>query len=127
MNSWFSTERREMHRSFASLRMTKTKLVLKLDCTLCRRARFLCLLGQVAEPRRIIHRQIRENLAIEFDSGFLQSADELVVVQSVQAGGGADAHDPDRAVLPLLLLASGVGKLQSALDGFFRRAVKFGF
>src|SRR5271156_2520334 len=75
----------------------------------------------------ILNRQIGQNLAVELHAGLLQSADELVVVQSIQAGGGADAHDPDRAVLALFLLAARVGKLQRAVDGFFRRAVEFGF
>src|ERR1700678_3708555 len=92
-----------------------------------RRVRLLRLLRQMRKSRRILNSQIREDLTIELDSGFLQSADELVVVQSIQAGGGADAHDPDRPVLALLLLAAGVGKLQRAIDGFFCRTVEFGF
>src|ERR1700678_4470823 len=81
----------------------------------------------MSKSGRIFHRQIRQDLAVQFDAGLLQSADELVVVQPVQAGGGANAHDPDRPVLALLLFAAGIGKLQSALDGFFRGAVKLGF
>ena len=80
----------------------------------------------MSEPCRIVYRQVRQNLAIQFHACLLQAADELVVVQSMQARSRADAHDPDGAVLALLLLAAGVGKLQPALDGFFRRAVKFG-
>jgi len=33
-------------------------------------------------------------------------------------GGGADADDPQRAVLALLLLAAGIGELQPALNRF---------
>jgi hypothetical protein len=55
----------------------------------------------------------------------LESVDELVVAHPVQFGGGADADDPQRAVLALFLFASGIGELQSAVNGFFRRAVQF--
>src|ERR1700752_1017048 len=91
------------------------------------RQRRLRLRHQPRKPRRIIHCQVRENLAVEFDSGLLQAVDELVVAQPVQLGGGADAHNPQRADLPLALLASGIGKLQPALDRLLRRAVKLRF
>ncbi len=42
-------------------------------------------------------------------------------------GGGADADDPERAVLALFLFAAGVGELQSALDGFLGSLVELGF
>src|SRR4051794_41630919 len=73
-----------------------------------------CALGlgrQAGKSRRIIHRQVGQNLAVEFYSSFLQPMNELVVAHSIQLGSGADAHDPHRAELPLALLASGIGKL----------------
>src|ERR1035438_9402654 len=106
--------------------MTRLKR-LKPDSEKLRRGRrvcCLCLLRQMRKSSRIVYRQLSQDLAIEFDAGFLQSADELVIVHSVQAGAGADAHDPQRAVLALFLLAAGIGKLQPALDGFFCRTVK---
>src|ERR1700681_3268096 len=79
------------------------------------------------KSRRILHRQIRQNLAIQFNPRNLQPVDELVVAHPIQLRGSADAHDPQRTELPLTLLAPRVGKLQSALDGFFCRAVKLRF
>ena len=87
--------------------------------------RRLGLFHQVLKPSRILHGDVGEDLAIQFDARFFQPVDELVVAQSIQLGGGADAHDPQRAVLALALLTARVGELQSALDRFFCRAVKF--
>jgi len=53
--------------------------------------------------------------------------DELVIAQPIKLGGCADAHNPQRAVLPLALLASGIGELEAAFYGLFCGAVKFGF
>src|SRR5581483_2883838 len=71
----------------------------------------LRLLGEALKGARIVHRQVTEDFAIQFHARLFQSADELVVIQSIQAGGGANAHDPQRAVLALFLPASSVGKL----------------
>ena len=72
------------------------------------------------ECRRIIGCNFRQHLAIEFYSGLLQSVDELAVADSVQLSGGVDAYDPDGTVLALLLLATRVSELESALDALFR-------
>src|SRR5712671_3563184 len=85
----------------------------------------LRLLGEAFKSARILYRQVGQNLAVEFHSSHFQAVDELVVAHPIQFGGGADAHDPQRAILPLALLASGVGELEAALDGFFRGAVEF--
>ena len=53
--------------------------------------------------------------------------DELVVAHPIQLGGGANADDPQRAVLAFFLLASGVGELQTAFDRFLGGAVEFRF
>src|SRR3982074_903116 len=85
----------------------------------------LRLLGEALKSARIPYRQIGENLAVQFDPRHFEPVDELVIAHPIQFGGGADAHDPQRAVLPLALLASGVGELEAALDSFFRRTVEF--
>src|SRR5436305_14056953 len=87
----------------------------------------LRLLGQLGKACRILQGDIGEHLAVELDACSLQSVDEVAVGQAVQAGGGADADDPDGAELALLLLASGVGELQSALHRFLRSLVELGF
>jgi hypothetical protein len=50
---------------------------------------------------------------------------ELVVAHTIQFGGGADAHDPKRALLTLFLLASGVRELQAAFHRFLGGAIQF--
>ena len=92
---------------------------------LCRGA--LRLFAQRRKPSGIVHRQIGKNFAIQLDAGLFQTIDEHAVAQPVQLGSGADAHDPDRAVLALLLLAAAVGELQPAFDRLFCRTVDFGF
>src|SRR5215469_15273263 len=87
----------------------------------------LRLLGEVLKGARILHREIRKNLAIEFDSGFLQSADEARVAQSMLFCGRADAHDPQRPELPFALLASRISELQAAFDRFFGGTVQLRF
>ena len=64
---------------------------------------------------RIIRRDIGQDLAVEFHTGFFVTADELVLADALSARCRADADDPDGPVLALLLLAAGVGKLQPAL------------
>src|ERR1700693_1064900 len=87
----------------------------------------LRLLGEALKRAGIVHRQVGQDLAIQFDSAFFEPVYELVIAHSVQFGGGADAHNPERGVLPLLLFASGVGKLEPALYRFFGGPVEFGF
>src|ERR1019366_9295309 len=87
----------------------------------------LRLLAQRRKSGGVVDRQIGQDLAIQINAGFLQTIDELAVAGAVQLGRGADAHDPNGAVLPLLLLASAVGELQPTFDRLFGRTEKFGF
>src|ERR671923_1363887 len=74
------------------------------------------LLGEAFKGAGIAHCQVGQDLAVQFDSALLQPVDELAIAHPVELGGGADAHDPQRTVLALLLAASSVGKLQPAFD-----------
>ena len=85
------------------------------------------LLGEALKGCGVPYREIREDLAIQFDSGFFQAVDERVIAHSIQLGGGANAYDPQRSILPLALFASTVGELQAAFDRLFGRPVQFGF
>src|SRR5579863_9411006 len=87
----------------------------------------LRLLGEALKRGCISDRQVGKDLAIQFHASLLETMNELVVAHSVQLGSGADAYDPQRAVLPLAPLASGICELQAALDGLFSRPVQFGF
>src|ERR1700733_12431104 len=88
---------------------------------------FLGVSDERSEGCGVVHREIGQDLAVQLHSRGLEAVNELRVADAVHLGGGVDAHDPQRAVLPLLLLAAAVGELQSALDGFLRRLVELGF
>src|ERR1017187_1146191 len=67
-----------------------------------------CGLGggdDVREPLRILHRDLREDLAVHVGAGLLQARHELAVAEIMQARGRVDADDPETAELALLLLA----------------------
>ena len=70
----------------------------------CFGVRALGRLYQCGETCRIIGRDVRQNLAVKLHTGFFQSTDELVIADALGAGSGADADNPDGAVLALLLL-----------------------
>ena len=59
----------------------------------------------------MISGKFRENLAIQFNVGFLELGDELGVGDSVLAGSGADLYLPGAAERSLFLFA--VGKLEA--------------
>src|SRR5689334_2008973 len=80
----------------------------------------LSLLGQRRKACCVLHCDVSQDLAVEFDAGYLEPVHELAVADAVQLGSGADADDPDGAILALLLLAAGISKLESALYGFLR-------
>ena len=84
----------------------------------------LCCFRQATEGRRILDRNIRQDLSIHFDSGLLQSGNELVVVQSIQARRGADADDPQAAEVTLSHLAIAIGIYKRLLDGFFSELIQ---
>src|SRR5579872_7056454 len=105
--------------------------MLSADCSgllrFSRRQSRLGLLGEALEAGGIVDRQVRQNFAVEIHAALLEPVDELAVAQAVELGGGADAHDPQRAILPLFQPPSGVGKLQPALHRFLGGAVELGF
>src|SRR5689334_7255002 len=73
--------------------------------------RVLGLSDDFSKRLRLVHGEIREHFAIEFDRGELQTVHELRIVQTVQTSSSADAHDPQAAKIALLQLASGVGEV----------------
>src|SRR5512138_1742226 len=75
----------------------------------CERA--LRLLGQGRKPGRVVHGDVRQHLAVQGDAGLEQPVHETAVAQTVEAGRGVDADDPQRAEIALLLLAVDVGVL----------------
>src|SRR4051794_26563104 len=59
-------------------------------------------LDQRHEGRRVVDRQVGEDLAVDLDPGLTQTLDEAVVGDSLSAGSGVDALDPELAELALL-------------------------
>src|SRR4029453_17499038 len=64
-----------------------------------------------------------ERLPVELDPGALQAVHELVVGEAVRAGRGVDAHDPERAEVPLLVAPVAVRVDERVLDLLLRVAV----
>src|ERR1044071_8381151 len=79
------------------------------------------LLGERRKRRRIVHREIGENLSIDFDAGELEPVDECVVVHVVLMRTRIDPHDPQLTEIALLILAIAVGVFPGALDGLLGR------
>src|SRR5512146_2984244 len=78
-------------------------------------------LRQCLESRRVVDREVRQRLPVDFDPGFFQPEHELAVGEPVLPGGGVDPHDPEGADLPLLVPPVAVGVLERARDRFLRR------
>src|SRR6202044_8728 len=81
-----------------------------------------------ADERRkaigIVHGHVRQNLAVQIDAAGLQRVNQLAVGGAVIARGGADALNPQRAVIAFAHAAVAVGIAQRAVHRFFRRAVE---
>src|SRR3970040_2025720 len=57
---------------------------------LLRGERLLGAFGQVGKPALVAHGQVRENLAVELDTGLLQAVNEPVVREFMLARGRSD-------------------------------------
>src|ERR1700729_2592059 len=94
---------------------------IELRCDLCGLGGFEGCLGldrEGGEACGVVGGDVGEDLAVELIASLLEAVDEGRVAHAVQLGGGADTDDPEGAELTLLLLATGVGEHESALDGF---------
>src|SRR5690625_5086480 len=78
--------------------------------------RGLSLLDQARESCRLMHRQIRQNLAVDLDAGLVDSVHELGVGQAMLTGGRIDSLDPECAKLALAHPAIAIGVLQRLFD-----------
>ena len=56
---------------------------------------------QRGESFGVAHGHIRQNLAVEIDARHLQAVNQLAVGDAVIARGGADALNPQRAIVAL--------------------------
>src|ERR1700730_803683 len=83
----------------------------------------LCLLRDRAERRGVVHRDVREYLAVDFDAGLVQAVDDAAIGEPVQARRGVDARDPQCAELTLVLPPVAVGVLARLDDRLLGRAI----
>jgi len=71
----------------------------------------LGLLNNSRKGLLLIHREIRQNLAIDLDIGLLESGNQPAVGQAIGAGTRIDTGNPQRPELTLALFAVTVGVL----------------
>src|SRR5512134_2392399 len=81
-----------------------------------RRNAGLRLLGELGERRLVGHGEIRENLAVDLDRGFLEAVHEGAVAQPELARAGIDPGDPEGAELALLHAPVAIGVLPCLHD-----------
>src|ERR1700723_2397383 len=94
---------------------------------LCRAGLRHVLLHRADQRRksvRVMHRHVRQNLAVQIDSSGFQRMYQLAVRRAVVARGRSDTLNPQGAVITLSHAAVAVGVTQRAIDGFFCGAVE---
>src|SRR5215471_15364467 len=84
----------------------------------------LGLFRELRETGRVFHRDVGQHFAVEFDARGLEAVNELAVADAVQARGGADALDPQPAVLALLGAAVAERIAIGTICRFLRRLVQ---
>src|SRR5690606_7727180 len=80
-------------------------------------------LDEASERRRVVHRQIGENLAVDLDARRLEAAHELAVGGVVGSRGGVDPHDPEPTEVALARLAVPAGVVDRPPARFLRYLV----
>src|SRR5690606_14011900 len=64
----------------------------------------------------LAHRQIGQNLAVDLDAGEREAVDKSAIGQTLLAGGGVDALEPQRTEIALFGATVAERVLQSLLD-----------
>jgi hypothetical protein len=77
-----------------------------------------------SERRRVLHRDIRQDLAVKRDAGSFEAVDQLAVGQAVVSRGGSDTLNPEFAIFAFLDAAVALGIAIGAIGGFLRRLVE---
>ncbi len=85
---------------------------------------FLDLCHDGAESGCISDRQIREDLAVGFDTSGLETLDETRVGETLVAGGSADTRDPQTTELTLALFTVAIFVSLCLTNGVFGVAEK---
>src|SRR6478735_9109567 len=81
-------------------------------------------LHECGEGRRVVDGEVREDLAVDLDTGGLESLHEPVVGHAVGAGRGVDALDPETTEVALLGPTVTVGVAERVGDLLLRLAVE---
>ena len=79
--------------------------MLFMDNGLC----FFYLVNDSLESFRVVEGEVGEDLAVDFDSGFVDEAHELGVAEAILACAGVDALNPEGAECAFLVLAVAIG------------------
>src|SRR5580704_15295130 len=80
--------------------------------------------NQRGESFRVMHRHVRQNLAVDLDAAELEPVNQLAVGGAVVAGGGSDALNPQRAEVALAISPVAITIAQRAVHRLFRRPVE---
>src|ERR1700733_2076711 len=83
----------------------------------------LRLLRDGAKRRGVVHRDVRQHLAVDLHAGLVEAVHDATVGKAVEARGGIDARDPQCAELALVLPPVAVGVLARLDDRLLGRAV----
>ena len=77
-----------------------------------------------ANPRGILHRDVGEHLAVDFEAERFQAVHEFAVGNAIQAGGRADALDPQPAELALAYATVAIREAVRAIRGLLHGLVQ---
>src|SRR5690348_8119268 len=75
------------------------------------------LIHQSLEGGGLVDGDVGKHLAVDLDTGAGEPADKSAVGHTMLAAGRVDALDPERAKIPLTLLAADIIVLQRLIDG----------
>src|SRR5580658_3962015 len=91
-----------------------------------RRLRQMLLRGgdQRGESFRVVHRHVRQNLAVDLDAAELESVNQLAVGGAVIARRRSDALNPQRAEIALAISPVAITVAQRAVHRLFCRPVE---
>src|SRR2546423_1577394 len=76
------------------------------------------------DPWGVVHRNVREDLAVERDAGNFQAVNQLAIGQAIVPSGCSYALDPELAILALFDAAIALGVAIGAIGGFLRGLVE---
>src|SRR5260370_21547771 len=79
---------------------------------------------ELSEASGILYGDVRKDLAVERDARGFEAVNQLAIGEAVVAGSGADALDPELAILAFFDAAIALGVTVGAIGGFLRGLVE---